>query len=204
MVLGSHNTMTYLKPRKWWMWFGIFVAKCQSLSYQEQYESGAKWFDLRISFPDKSNTPIFSHGLVDYKGVSLDEVIEYINTKPDLYFRLVLEKGNDKYKFLNCVNSYLSKYPDMKLVSAQIKGEWINLIEPKHKLPFGTKDCYASCNGYYPKYEKYKGIFKNKVVSGLLIDDLYPYIYAKLHNKKNIEKYKNQDIILLIDFLKHK
>ena len=32
--------------------------------------------------------------------------------------------------------------------------------------------------------------------------DLWPWIYAKFHNKKHINQYKDQDVFLVIDFIK--
>lgn len=209
MTLGSHNTMTYLKPRKWWMWFGKFIAKCQKLDYKQQYDAGAKWFDIRISIPKDSlgnhTCPIFSHGLMDYKGATPDEVFEFLNGKPDAYCRVVLEKGGelelDLFKFY--VSTWMNKYPNVNIIQIAKKGQWTNILEPNAKSPYGGgKDAYASANGYYPKYENWPGILRYKSWSGLLIDDLWPWIYARFNNKKNIEKYKDQNITLLIDFIK--
>nr|DAH01868.1 MAG TPA: hypothetical protein [Crassvirales sp.] len=30
MKLGTHNSMSYLKPKRWWMRPFHFIAKCQS------------------------------------------------------------------------------------------------------------------------------------------------------------------------------
>lgn len=208
MILGSHNTMTYLKPRKWWMWFGKFIAKCQKLDYKQQYESGVRWFDLRISFPKDKNGnhehPVFSHGLMDYKGSTPEEVLEYLNTKNDVYCRIVLEKGGefelDLFKFY--VLQWMNTYSNLNVTQIAKKGQWVNILEPNSKNPSGLNDKYASANGYYPQYQNWPGVLRNKTWSGYIYDDLYPWVYAKLNNKKNIEKYKNQDIILLIDFVK--
>lgn len=205
MILGSHNTMTYLKPKKWWMWFGKFVAKCQKLSIEEQYKKGARWFDIRLSIPkDKSGhlEPVFSHGWMDYKGVYPAEVFEFLGKHKDAYCRIVLEKGGrdeeDLFRFY--VYRWMNLY-NMNVVQIAKKGEWKNLIEPNAKTPLGIKDAYASCNGNYPQYQNLPGILRYKSWSGLLIDDLWPWVYAKLNNKKNLERYKNEDITLLIDFI---
>lgn len=201
MILGSHNTMTYLKPRKWWMWFGKFMAKCQKLTIEEQYEKGARFFDLRISFIEENGIikPIFSHGLIDYKG-EVTGALEFLNNKSDVQCRIIYEKGNDPELFKQYVQHWMTIYPNLKITSTQAKGNWINQVEPNTpSIPI--KDCYASCNGHYPKYEKLPGILRYKSWSGFLIDDLWPWIYAKLHNKKNLDQYKDSDIILLIDFI---
>ena len=207
MILGSHNTMTYLKPRKWWMWFGRFMAKCQKEDYKTQYKLGARWFDLRVSIPKQKDgshgKPIFSHGLMDFKGTDPCEVLEWLNTKNNAYCRIILEKGNgiecELFKFY--VKQWMNRYTNLKIVQIAKKGEWKNMLEPNAETPFALKDAYASANGHYPQYENLHGILRSKTWSGLLLDDLYPWIYAKLHNRKNIERHKGENIVLLLDFI---
>lgn len=207
MIKGSHNTMTYLKPAKWWMWLGRFIAKCQKLDYKQQYKAGARWFDLRISIPRTKNgyhqPPVFSHGIMDYKGVKPEEVLQFLNDKPDAYCRIILEKGEEYeetlFKFY--VRQYLTNYPNLKVTQIAKKGVWDNIMTPTAKPPCTAIDAYASANGYYPQYEKLPGLLRSKTWSGWLIDDLYPWLYARFHNKKNLEKYKDSDIILLLDFI---
>ena len=207
MILGSHNTMTYLKPAKWWMWFGRFIAKCQKLDYKKQYEVGVRFFDLRISLTTDYNgfyQPIFSHGLCDYKNSNICEVLDFLNSKPDVIVRFLFEKGDDKEKeiFKNLVLDWMKEYPNLKIIYVKDKRTWKDIVEPNYVSPYPLVDLYASNNGNYPQYSKLPGILKNKTNSGLLIDDLWPWIYAKFNNKKNLDKYKDQDVILMIDFVK--
>lgn len=205
MLKGSHNTMTYLKPRKWWMWLGRFMSKCQKLSIEEQYDKGAVWFDIRISFlksKDGCNKPIFSHGLMDYKGRDVESVLHFLDDKK-AYCRIILEKGGnvEKELFVTHVIKWMKEYPNIKFTQILKKDEWVDLINPNASMPCESKDVYASCNGNYTQYINLPGILKNKSWSGLLIDDLYPWIYAKFNNKKNIKKYKDEDVLLIMDFL---
>ncbi len=50
--LGTHNSMTYMKPRTTQMLAMWPFAKCQSMTYTEQYDFGVRFFDLRIRFID--------------------------------------------------------------------------------------------------------------------------------------------------------
>lgn len=206
MVLASHNTMTHLKPRKWWMRFGRFMAKCQSKTIQEQYNAGARWFDLRISFykdsKDGLTYPCFGHGMMIFKG-DVEKTLEFLASKDDASCRIVLERGDvaEEEIFNYYVIRWLNDFPNLKVTQIARKSDWKKLAEPNYNLGKPMPNAYASCNGYYEKYEKLPGVLHNKVVSGLLIDDLWPWIYAKLNNKKNIEKYKNEDVYLLIDFI---
>ena len=38
MIKGSHNTMSYLTPRKWWMRLVAPWARCQSKTIDEQWQ----------------------------------------------------------------------------------------------------------------------------------------------------------------------
>lgn len=66
-------------------------------------------------------------------------------------------------------------------------------------MPAPLVDKYASCN--QTGETKWKGILKAKNYSGLLIDDIWPWIYAVIHNKKTLKNYKNHDVVLLMDFV---
>ena len=38
MIIGSHNSWSYLPPKHWWMRPFAFMARCQSCDIQAQYE----------------------------------------------------------------------------------------------------------------------------------------------------------------------
>lgn len=199
MILGSHNTMSYLKPRKWWMYLVKFAAKCQKLTIEEQYNKGARFFDFRIAI--LNNTPIFSHGLIEYKG-NPEDVFKFLNTKTDVYCRITLEKGDDLETFKYYVSEWMKKYPNTKVVQISKKGYWADIMQPNSEFPAELVHKYASANTWNEKWQKYKGLLRYKTWSGCLLDDLWPWIYAKFHNKKNIKQYKESDVILFIDFIK--
>lgn len=63
-MLGSHNSLTYLRPRKWWQVPFHFMARCQGVNYMEQYEKyGVRLFDLRVWLDDNLNMEV-RHGLM--------------------------------------------------------------------------------------------------------------------------------------------
>ena len=197
--------MSYLTPKKWWMKLGKFMAKCQNKTIEEQYKAGARWFDLRIAIPKNADAgqPSFCHGLVDYKGRSVESVLEFLNKKKDAYCRIILEKGDNDAEliFKFWVKQWMTSYPDVQVIQIARKGHWVNVMEPNATNPFELKDKYASANGHYPQYQNWPGILRYKTWSGYILDDLWPWIYARFHNKKNIKEHKNQDIVLLVDFV---
>lgn len=188
MILGSHNSWTYLKPKKWWMKAIKFTAKCQKYDIETQYEKyGVKCFDLRIKFVD--DVPVIAHGPVQYK-YNLDELVEdlkYLNEKGDVYLRILHEVRNKKEyteeaveQFKGFCEDLIIMFPNLKFWCGRNLYNWV--VDFKFKYDPSCEELYSSvCS---PKY----------------IDDWYPLIYAKLHNKKNIKKGTDKDI-LLIDFV---
>ena len=74
MLLGSHNSLSYLPPKKWYMKPFHFMARCQSVDYVKQYEEyGIRLFDIRLWFNEKGEIEV-RHGLfvfnIDIKGIS--------------------------------------------------------------------------------------------------------------------------------------
>ena len=66
MILGSHNSWTYLTPKKWWMKLISFTAKCQDYHiYDQYYRYGVRCFDLRVRF-NSDGKAIISHGIIEY------------------------------------------------------------------------------------------------------------------------------------------
>ena len=188
MILGSHNSWTYLKPKKWWMKVIKFTAKCQKYDIKTQYERyGVRCFDLRIKFVD--DEPVIAHGPVQYK-YDLNELVEdlkYLNEKGDVYLRILHEVRNKKEYTEDAVEQFKGFCEDLVVMFPKLKC-WCgrNLYNWAVDFKF---DCEPSCEELY-----------SSVTNPKYIDDWYPLIYAKLHNKKNIKKGTDKDI-MLIDFV---
>ena len=162
MVLGSHNTMSYLPLRNWWLYPFRFMARCQSVDYRQQYDRyGVRLFDLRIGFFGY-DSPMFCHGFINYKG-DVNEVLRWLNAKGDCTVRIILEKGN-KDVFVRWVNHWKSTFRNINWVCGVKKSGWKNLCN-LISIENVTKHYYSSMQG-------------NK------IDDLYPKLWAKKHNSK--------------------
>ena len=169
MKLGTHNSMTYLPPKKWYLYPFRFIAKCQSKTIQEQYELGARMFDLRIKF-DKKGTPEFRHGSMAFKG-SVTKTLQFLNTKK-VYVRLLLEtKKSDidqEEMFRIFCRDCQEYFPNIKFFCGRRKFDWKVVFEFKYKEPYIEQ--YVSS------------------MQGSKIDDLWPWLYAKLHNKEHMQE----------------
>lgn len=178
MKLGSHNTMTYAKPKKWWMYPFRFFAKCQSKNILDQYLSGARWFDLRISF-DKKCDPEFRHGMMTYKE-DVYQVLDFFNylNDPTMIVRILLEKD---HPFFADFCSYIEQaYPNVRFSGGQRKSDWKKVYNFKNEPSYTIEENYSSM----PSNPKWYGV--------------WPWLYAKLRNKKIKETDKD---FLLLDFV---
>lgn len=79
-MLGSHNSLSYL-PTKGWRKILTPWVRCQSLTIEEQYEKGVRYFDLRVKIVDGKgwcfchNNAIFST-VMEHK-----EIIDFLSEK---------------------------------------------------------------------------------------------------------------------------
>lgn len=185
MKLATHNSMTYLSPKKWYLYPFKFIARCQSKSIQDQYEKyGIRMFDIRISYDNKGNIE-FRHGLIAYKG-NVEDTLKYLNSRPDrVYIRLILEVGQyadlerQECLFRIDCRRFEESYTNIKFFCGRRKFDWKKVYNFKYKDP----------------------IIIQKVSStqGTKVDDLWPWLYAKLNNKKSLrEEYKGW---LFLDFI---
>lgn len=183
MKLGTHNSMSYLKPKKWYMYLFRFMAKCQKVDISKQYKLGARMFDIRIAY-DKNGNPEFRHGSMRYKG-NVEEALKFLNSRrARCRIRLILEINKPSTRqvnlFIKDCKKWESQYKRLIFFCGRRKYDW-NIV-----YNFNTKEPII-----------------NQLVSSMTwkkFDDWYPWIYAKIMNKKNISAYNSNDW-LLIDFI---
>ena len=106
-MIGSHNTMTYLKPHKWWMKLINFTSKCQSKDIEEQYAAGVRYFDIRVCIGEHDSLPThYGHGLIRYK-IEHQPILQGLLLRDGTVGRIILEKG-DKEAFRRYIDTLLS------------------------------------------------------------------------------------------------
>lgn len=190
--LASHNTMSYLTPKKWYFRPIAFTARCQSKNIFEQYEKyGARLFDLRFKFDKKGNVN-FAHGAVVYKSNMdfIKEVLSFLNEK-EVPVRVVYENnaGEFEQEFYDLCKWIEETYPKAKWFAGR------NKCTQKRIYKFKTPDANKE-----DKYSSYNVNEPGKKQTGTIIDDLWPWIYAKLNNRKN-RLVGTKKEYLMIDFV---
>lgn len=193
MVIGSHNSWSYLRPRKWWMRLIAFAARCQRVDIRTQYlKYGVRCFDLRIRFDDDF-IPIIAHGPVVYghndpDGENYFKDLRRLNVKGDCYVRVIHEVRTKKQYHYGEVRRFQDLCGILKECFPSIQF-WCgrNLYNWQKDYDFGDD---PSCE------ETYGSVIQGKK----WLYGLWPWLYARTHNKHIKAKGTDKDI-LLIDYV---
>lgn len=200
-MIGSHNTMSYQSPRRWYGKLLRFTSRCQSANLHDQfYKYGCRLFDFRVRYT-KNGDLTFAHGIVEFHGhveTYIKELNEYAGTEDGpVYARIILE-SNSPMKDQDLQEEHFSYFcehiqkecPNIIFFGGRRKYDWAKIYE------FNTVDPELD-----DKYSSTTELFGGKHGSlRAKIDDIWPWLYARLHNKKNRKKGTTKDC-LFIDFV---
>jgi len=201
MILGSHNTLSYLIPSKWYKRPFKWMAKCQNKTYKEQYDLGVRLFDLRLRFTD-SHEIIVCHGKIEYKFTIYDlkDFLNFLNTKKDCYLRVIYENTNSKDILEN------SKERLFKEFCRNIQDSYKNIVFFGGNRKYDWKQIFKflaeeKAPKLIDRYSSTTSLFKSNNRFLRIIDDLWPWLYAKLNNHENYNLYKESEDCLFMDFV---
>ena len=187
-IIGTHNSMTFSRPAKWYGYLMIPFARCQRLTIRGQFYAGVRCFDLRIRFR-RDGTPCFAHGMMTLRG-NVQGTLMIINAlayyaKCPVYVRLVLEDGQcldwQEKLFRAFCKIYEEKFPLITFFQGNRKADWKRVYEFKTKPQLAQ--CVSSMADDARWYER-----------------LVPWFYARRRNKKSLADPPSADIALY-DFL---
>ncbi|MBR4552875.1 MAG: hypothetical protein IKO20_04045 [Bacteroidaceae bacterium] len=197
MKLASHNTVTYLPIKQWYLRPFTFMARCQSRSYIKQYKRCARFFDIRVRF-DKNGKPYCAHGLAAYdinpfRIIGKLEKLAYIDDEK-IYIRLLLESTSKRnadfqeqlFKY-HCerMEKGFQNSTNIILCGGQTKRDWHTVYDFKNPLP-PIIELYASAPAQRNPLWK-----------------ICPYLYRKYITRKIVtsEFAMRKDLLLMIDFI---
>ena len=192
IIYGSHNTMTYLPIKNWWLFPGLLIARCQKHTYIEQFTKGARVFNLRIYFNGKTRMWEFAHGLINFKSPWVNQVIRDLydlaaTSEETVYVRLILEKWNTEsesaYFAAFCEEMEKTFGTILKFIGGNRKGDWKKVYTFKNDVSDTLNNQWVSSMA-----EDAKGLEK-----------YIPVLYAKKHNEQN--KLKMKEKFNLFDFI---
>lgn len=186
--LGSHNSWSYLPVRKWWMKPIAFMARCQSKTIQEQYKLGVRCFDLRVRY-NRYGLGIVAHGLVEYcfTASRIYEDLAWLDKKGDCMVRVIHEvRSGRKHSEISVIlfRFFCSRIKDSYGGIRFWCGR--NLFDWQKDYDFGDD---PSCE------ENYASVSCKWLA-------WWPWLYARLNNRKIIESRTDKDV-LLIDYVNY-
>ena len=184
-MIGSHNTMSYLKPVHWYHRILSRWSKCQTLTIYQQYKLGVKYFDIRIR---KINGCYhFVHNKVDYGKVD-NKVIDFLS-RINARIRLILDirkEPNNDIKEKNDFYEYIAFLHKKGVVIDRAITFW------------NWKTIYERC-GLTKLVEEDHASVKLET-EHYILQGLKPY--AKLVNP-NYSFNDNSNIVYLLDFVEY-
>ena len=196
-IIGTHNSMTYLRPAHWYGWFMIPFARCQRKTIEEQWDNGARCFDLRIRFT-KQGEPYFAHGLYECTHKAnpahvLEELYKLmLRDNEQAFVRLILEDPDKQnynvYYFEQLCRIWETHQARQSVTVNNVlrffggnrKGDWAQIVEFDYK----------------PNLTQYVGSMMD---DARWYEKIMPFAYAWRRNKKN--KQNPQGDIAIYDFI---
>lgn len=192
------------------LWPFHFTARCQGVDIRAQYNLGVRVFDIRLWF-DKDGRPLVKHGWITFRCSveKLSGILGWLNYKGDTSVRLILETPpflltpdllavmtEKKFYFINFCTALIDKFKSIKFFGFRDKKTWETILGDRTNDEPVLIDRYSSTTSIFTgKPLESKG-WRRKVG---FIDDLFPWLFARVWNKK-IRKEVVGDILFL-DFV---
>lgn len=145
--LGTHNSLSYLRPRQWWLRPFNWIARCQSMTIKEQWDYGVRYFDIRVKY-DKNGVAKSGHGLMSYDVLPWDIlglVDRYaMESKEQAVVRLFHENSKRKPRehrgeFAAFCQKAISEFTHIHFVEGGSRYDYVRVIQGN--VP--TRVCYA-------------------------------------------------------------
>ena len=104
MLIGSNNSLTYLKSSNIWFSLRTWLMRCQEIDYEEQYTFwGVRYFDLRL-YVNKHNRIMVKNGTYEYAIFSFYKILDYFDKRGDVVVNVTLDASFTEFM----KNSYQS------------------------------------------------------------------------------------------------
>lgn len=187
IILGSHNTFTYLRATTLIQRIIKSTWNCQRVDYKKQYALGIRCFDVRLHW--QKGRWEAAHGGAHFR-VDFEDFLRFCNESCNalngkVYIRLVYESGTrgGEAQFVATCQEWEQKYPKITFFEGVRKKDWKILYEFK----------------YRPNMEQYVSSMQEKSP----LKKIQPKRYAQKHNRSNMQKAEGlpDGSIALFDFV---
>lgn len=132
---GSHNSLTFGKPLRWWGWLCSAVWRCQRKDIAGQVAAGCRVFDIRFARRKGAKYDVEkmwagAHGVVDLAVNPVAAIGEIARLCPGAIVRVTLEKEREETdrKYFQCTCRQLEeRFPDVVFFNGRLKPGWEKL-----------------------------------------------------------------------------
>ena len=185
VIIGTHNSMSFLKPKHWLMRpINWLFAQCQN---NKTAVLNCECMDIRVYW-DKKKGWSFAHGLVSYEfddeyRNTIYQTISTLKKSGVCYFRIILERDGNEEGFAGLCRRLEHKYygENVTFLGGYRKSDWKQLYD------FGTN--------HIPVHQWVGSM----AADARWYERFIPRLYAKRMNKHNLKNAKTG--INLYDFI---
>lgn len=210
MIIGTHNSLTYAKPTKWYGKILNFTSKCQNLSIEEQFNLGVRLFDIRIV--NCNINKYTKHGLIEYD-ITPKEAIDMLNklaenTKINIFIYINSESKLETQNQIQEFSTLLKELENdtceyITICGGYTKPGWKKVVDCTNPVIYEKH--WEFLNFTYYCNNKFIGFIRNVL-------HFSPKYWAKKYNSKIKNKFKkgfdglynymgyNDTCILMLDF----
>lgn len=196
MLIGSNNSLTYLKPSNLFFKIKHWFIRCQEIPYDEQYTFwGVRYFDFRL-FVNKHNHIMVKNNAYEYSLFSLYQILDFFDKRGDAVLNVTLDVS-----FADHMASNYQRVEDkFKEVCHVIDSIHHHIVFLGGDRKFDGKVVY--------KFKKRESNYDNfEVISPAEWSPVYrfvsrwlPFLIGGL-NRKYIEKFKDKHVFLVLNYV---
>ena len=196
MILGSHNSLTYLRPtNKWWNMF----FRCQDKDLDEQFKSGVTMLDIKVRFDLHSNLCITNYKWESELQWEPKRFVQWLLTKirkyqlehdKPIYINLTLDTDDiyigqelDFITLGNLFKEYIGKDINKIILTGGHRtcdNSKVIVTIPDMFIAYPTNKCSNNCRWY---------------------EKPFPKLFAKRNNERNMKLWENEDCVVAFDFV---
>ena len=178
-MLGSHNSLSFSRPKRLISWLIAPIWRCQDLDIPAQINAGVRCFDIRCAWD--RNGFVGAHGPVKFRESIYFALYDIERRCPGAYIRIILEQGeNDPLicsRFRDLCNEYRSLFYNLNFFCGRTKYGWKKVAD----IPDG------------PEIIQHVGSMKSRW------GRVFPRLWARLHRHDIPDSH---DAIVLTDMVR--
>ena len=195
MLIGSSNSLTYIKPSNIWLGFLARFGKRQAVPYDEQYTYwGVRLFDIRL-YINKHGHAMVKNGKYEYPLYSLYQILDYLNKKGDVSVMITLD-AEFSDRMLESYDGVEDKFKEI-----------CNILDSIYKSIFFFGGTRKFDNKLLYSFKKREGCNITEMIYPEEWSPLYrfvskwmPFLIGRM-NSMYIKKFKDKHVFLVLNYV---